>query len=112
MAETEGHKEKILKLIMEHNAQIREMEEEMDKSIKEKEQSVQMAIIPMETHSDMRSENCKRKLKKTKNWSLCSSQHGTAAKVKDMSHQLLPQNQHQGSEQMNRIPIFCNLRSN
>jgi len=34
---------------MEQNAQIREMEEEMDKSIKEKEQSVQMAIIPLET---------------------------------------------------------------
>ena len=40
MDETEGHKEDILKLIMEKNAQIREMEEEMDKSIKEKEQSV------------------------------------------------------------------------
>ena len=37
VAETEGHKEEILKLIMEQNAQIREMEEEMDKSIKEKE---------------------------------------------------------------------------
>ena len=49
VAETEGHKEEILKLIMEHNAQIREMEEEMYKSIKEKEQSVQMAIIPLET---------------------------------------------------------------
>ena len=49
VAETEGHKEEILKLIMEQNAQIREMEEEMDKSIKEKEQSVQMAIIPLET---------------------------------------------------------------
>lgn len=49
VAETEGHKEEILKLIMEQNAQKREMEEEMDKSIKEKEQSVQMAIIPLET---------------------------------------------------------------
>lgn len=33
---------------MEQNAQIREMEAEMDKLIKEKEQSVQMAIIPLE----------------------------------------------------------------
>ena len=49
MAETEGHKEEILKLIMEQNAQIREMEEEMYKSIKEKEHSVQMAIIPLDT---------------------------------------------------------------
>jgi len=49
VAETECHKEEILKLIMEQNAQIREMEEEMDKSIKEKEQSVHMAIIPLET---------------------------------------------------------------
>ena len=49
VAETEGQKEEILKLIMEQNAQTREMEEEMDKSIKEKEQSVQMAIIPLET---------------------------------------------------------------
>jgi len=40
VAETEGHKEEIPKLIMEQNAQIRELEEEMDKSIKEKEQSV------------------------------------------------------------------------
>ena len=38
----------MLKLIMEHNAQIREMEAKMDKLIKEKEQSVQMAIIPLE----------------------------------------------------------------
>ena len=51
MAETEGHKEEILKLIMEQNAQIRELEEEMDKSIKEKEQSVQMAITPLKTVS-------------------------------------------------------------
>jgi hypothetical protein len=36
VVETEGHKEEVLKLIMEHNAQIREMEVEMDKMIKEK----------------------------------------------------------------------------
>jgi hypothetical protein len=48
VVETEGHKEEMLKLIMEHNAQIREMEAEMDKLIKEKEQSVQMDIIPLE----------------------------------------------------------------
>ena len=34
--EIEGHKEEMLKVIMEQNAQIREMEAEMDKLIKEK----------------------------------------------------------------------------
>jgi hypothetical protein len=48
VVETEGHKDEMLKLIMEYNAQIREMEEEMDKLIKEKEQSVQMDIIPLQ----------------------------------------------------------------
>lgn len=48
VAETKGHKEEMLKLIMEHNAQIREMEAEMDNLIKEKEQNVQMAMIPLE----------------------------------------------------------------
>jgi hypothetical protein len=47
-AETEAHKEEMMKLIMEHNAQIRDMEADMDKLIKDKEQSVQMAIIPLE----------------------------------------------------------------
>jgi hypothetical protein len=37
VVETEGHKEEMLKLIMEQNAQIREMEARMDKLIKEKE---------------------------------------------------------------------------
>ena len=48
MVETEDHKEEMLKIIMEHNAQIREMEAEMDKLIKEKEHNVQMAIIPLD----------------------------------------------------------------
>jgi hypothetical protein len=38
----------MLKLIMEHNAHIREMEAHMDKLIKKKEQNVQMAMIPLE----------------------------------------------------------------
>jgi hypothetical protein len=38
----------MLKLIMEQNAQIREMEAEMDKLVKEKEKNVQMAMIPLE----------------------------------------------------------------
>jgi hypothetical protein len=37
MAETEGQKEEMLKLIMEQNAQIKEMEVELDKLVKEKE---------------------------------------------------------------------------
>jgi hypothetical protein len=42
VVETEGHKEEMLKLIMEQNAQIREMEAEMDKLIKEKEQMLEI----------------------------------------------------------------------
>jgi hypothetical protein len=38
----------MLKLIMEQNAQIKEMEAELDKLVKEKEQSVPMTIIPLE----------------------------------------------------------------
>jgi ParB-like chromosome segregation protein Spo0J len=45
MAETEGHKEKTLKLIIEQNAQIKEMEVELEKLVKEKEQSVPMTVI-------------------------------------------------------------------
>jgi hypothetical protein len=48
VVETKGHKEEMLKLIMEHNAQIKEMEEEMDKLIKEKEHNVNMDMIPLE----------------------------------------------------------------
>jgi ParB-like chromosome segregation protein Spo0J len=48
MAETEGHKEEMLKLIMEQNAQIKEMEVELDKLVKEKEQSVPMTVIPLQ----------------------------------------------------------------
>jgi glucosamine 6-phosphate synthetase-like amidotransferase/phosphosugar isomerase protein len=48
VAKTKGHKEEMLKMIMEQNAQIREMEVEMDKLIKEKEHSVHMDIIPLE----------------------------------------------------------------
>jgi hypothetical protein len=48
MAETEGHKEEMLKLIMEQNAQIKEMEVELEKLVKEKEQSVPMTVIPLQ----------------------------------------------------------------
>jgi hypothetical protein len=48
VVETEGHKEEMLKLIMEQNAQIREMEEKMDKVIKEKEWNGNMSMIPLE----------------------------------------------------------------
>jgi hypothetical protein len=37
MAETEGYKDEMLKLIMDQNAQIKEMEAELDKLVKEKE---------------------------------------------------------------------------
>jgi hypothetical protein len=48
MAESEGHKEEMSKLIMEQNEQIKEMEYELDNLVKEKEQSVQMVVIPLE----------------------------------------------------------------
>jgi hypothetical protein len=38
----------MLNLIIEQNAQIRDMEVEMDKLIKEKERNVQLAMIPMD----------------------------------------------------------------
>jgi hypothetical protein len=47
MVESEGHKEEMMKLIMDQNAQIKEMEDELDKLFKEKEQSVPMAVIPL-----------------------------------------------------------------
>jgi hypothetical protein len=47
MAETEGEKDEMLKLIMEQNAQLKEMEAEMEKLVKEKEQSKPMEVIPL-----------------------------------------------------------------
>jgi hypothetical protein len=48
MSKIEGHKEEILKLIMEQNAQIKEMEVELENLVKEKEESVQMTVIPLD----------------------------------------------------------------
>jgi hypothetical protein len=47
MAETKGQKKEMLKLIMEKNAQIKEMEAELDKLVKEKEKNMPMVVIPM-----------------------------------------------------------------
>jgi hypothetical protein len=47
MVETEGEKDEMLKLIMEQNAQLKEMEDEMGKPLKEKEHSKPMEIIPL-----------------------------------------------------------------
>jgi hypothetical protein len=47
MAETEGQKEEMLKLIMEQNAQIKEMEAELERLVKEKEQIEPMEVIPL-----------------------------------------------------------------
>jgi DNA-binding transcriptional MerR regulator len=47
IAETEGQKEEMLKLIMEQNAQIKEMEAELERLVKEKEQTVPMEFIPL-----------------------------------------------------------------
>jgi len=42
MAETKGEKEEMLKLIMEHNAHIKEMEAEIERLVKEKEKATPM----------------------------------------------------------------------
>ena len=39
----------MMKLIIENNIQIRKMEAEMEKMIKEKEQSQKMAIVPLDS---------------------------------------------------------------
>jgi hypothetical protein len=43
----EGEKDEILKLLMEQNAQLKEMEAEMEKLLKEKEQMKPMEVIPL-----------------------------------------------------------------
>ena len=48
VAEIENQKEEMLKLIMEKNAQIREMEEDMDTLIKEQEKNAQLAMVPLD----------------------------------------------------------------
>jgi hypothetical protein len=53
---SEGHKGEMLKLIMEKNAQIKEMEDNLDNLAKEKEQSVPMTVIPTECSSSHRSQ--------------------------------------------------------
>jgi hypothetical protein len=47
IVETEGEKDEMLKLIMEQNAQLKEMEAEMEKLVKEKEQLKPMEVIPL-----------------------------------------------------------------
>jgi hypothetical protein len=47
----------MLKLIMEHNAQLKEMEVELEKLVKEKEQSKPMQVIPLSSSSTHRSEH-------------------------------------------------------
>jgi hypothetical protein len=47
IAETEGEKEEMLKLIMEQNAQIKDMEAELERLVKEKEQTTLMEFIPL-----------------------------------------------------------------
>jgi hypothetical protein len=46
VVEIESYKEEMLKLIMEQSAQIREMEEEMDKLINKKEKNMHLTMIP------------------------------------------------------------------
>jgi hypothetical protein len=47
IAEKEGEKDEMLKLLMEQNAQLKEMEAEMEKLLKEKEQLKPMEFIPL-----------------------------------------------------------------
>jgi hypothetical protein len=48
VAEIEIQKEEMLKLIMEQNAQIREMEAKKNKLIKEKDKNAHLAMIPLD----------------------------------------------------------------
>ena len=45
--ETEGEKDKMLKLIMEQNAQLKKIEAKLEKLVKEKEHSKPMEVIPL-----------------------------------------------------------------
>ena len=47
IAETEGENDELLRLIMEQNAQLKEMEAELERLEKEKEQSNPMEVIPL-----------------------------------------------------------------
>ena len=47
IVETQGEKDEMLKLIMEQNAQLKEMEAELERLVKEKEQSTRMEVIPL-----------------------------------------------------------------
>jgi hypothetical protein len=47
IAEKEGEKDEMLKLLMEKNAQLKEMEAEMEKLLKEKEKLKPMEVIPL-----------------------------------------------------------------
>jgi hypothetical protein len=47
IAEKEGEKDEMLKLLMEQNAQLKEMEAEMERLLKEKEQMKPMEVIPL-----------------------------------------------------------------
>ena len=47
IVEKEGEKDEMLKLLMEQNAQLKEMEAEMEKLLKEKEQLKPMEVIPL-----------------------------------------------------------------
>jgi hypothetical protein len=47
IVETEGEKDEMLKMIMEKNAQLKEMEVELENLVKEKEQSKPMEVIPL-----------------------------------------------------------------
>jgi hypothetical protein len=47
IADTECQKEEMLKLVMEQNTQIKEMEAELERLVKEKEQIEPMEVIPL-----------------------------------------------------------------
>jgi hypothetical protein len=47
IAEKEGEKDEMIKLLMEQNTQLKEMESKMEKLVKEKEQLKPMEVIPL-----------------------------------------------------------------
>lgn len=46
--EDESHKAELMKLVVEQSSQIKHMENEMEKLLKEKEEATRVALIPLE----------------------------------------------------------------
>jgi hypothetical protein len=72
IAEKEGEKDEMLKLLMEQNAQLKEMEAEMERLLKEKEQ-----LKPNGRHSIECYPNCRIEHNSSNNNSICNTSDTT-----------------------------------